>query len=57
MAELTTKLRKMPEGVTLTVTIIKTSEFYFRLWLGKLLITWAVRVWGCGVEFVGDEGQ
>lgn len=47
MAELAAKLRKMPDSITVTMTVIEMPEFRFRLWLGTLLIRWGVRITGC----------
>ena len=45
----------MPKNLTVSVTVIETSEFRLRFWPGKVLMWLAVFIWGCNVEFVNKS--
>lgn len=44
------KIRKLPQDVVLTMTVIETPEFKVRVWAAKSLIRLASLILGCRFE-------
>ena len=59
MADLraTARLNRLPNNVTMHVTIVETREFRLRTWIAKQLLRLAAWVLGCGIEVNTNESN